>query len=910
MDFKNIDNKFRPIPFWSWNEKLNTDETKRQIDIMHDAGIGGYFMHARGGLQTEYMSDEWFDNVKAAIDEGKTHGMHTWAYDENGWPSGFGGGIVNSKGVKFQQKYLRCDENADGENTICHIGELRFYYEVNPFYVDTLSKDAVKCFIDNIYVPYYDRFKNNLDGFFTDEPQISRKGIPWSFDFRDTYMQKYGEDLYLKLNELFFETGDWKNTRIKFWKNVTEMFSQNFMKQIYDWCNAHSLKFTGHLLAEETLFKQLETNGACMPHYEYFSIPGMDWLMRRFPNCLTMYQLGSAAQQLGKKQILSETFAMTGHNIGQDELKGLFEWQMVRGGATLLCQHLEGYSIRGQRKRDYPPAMYVQQPWWKYCKTFNNAMSRIGMLMSEGSENVDVLIIHPQTTAWSYYNSFESGREKIDVLHEKLIDTIMCLERKHVRFHLGDEILIERHGSAGGGTFTIGKKRYTKVIILNDTILLDNTKKLIDDYKKSGGVITTADKIKENSVVSSEDITYAKREFDGFSMHYFVNTSKKAINTQINVCGKKLDIETGDMLPLCKDYVFHPYESLVVIDSGETEYAPLPKIQKPIDLSGGWHIESCTENSLTLDFCDYYFDGELIEKNGYILNVSERAIKLERPVKVKCVFKAKVLDIPSEMYLVCETPEKFDIKVNGKLIQKDICGFFRDRTFKKIDVTKYIKEGENVFELNIDFVQSPDVYQNVKNGYVFESEKNKLAYDTEIETVYLTGNFAVKTDFNKYTELDRNASRYTGEFTIVKPQSEIPLTNIERCGYPFFSGEITVSKTINVNDTDYMINFEKTGINVVKFKVNGQDTTFMWEPYTKDISHLLKAGENKIEITLVNNLRNLLGPHHLQVGEAFDANPSSFFKEDSVWCHPSNESQGKWNNDYCFVNTTLKNRNI
>ena len=31
MDFKNIPKKYRPIPFWSWNEKLDPEETKEQI---------------------------------------------------------------------------------------------------------------------------------------------------------------------------------------------------------------------------------------------------------------------------------------------------------------------------------------------------------------------------------------------------------------------------------------------------------------------------------------------------------------------------------------------------------------------------------------------------------------------------------------------------------------------------------------------------------------------------------------------------------------------------------------------------------------------------------------------------------------------------------------------------------------
>ena len=111
MDFTNVPKVYRPIPFWSWNEKLTTDETKDQIYKMDIAGIGGFFMHARGGLQTEYMGEEWFDNVAASIEAAKERGMRPWAYDENGWPSGFGGGLVNGLGIEYQQKYLRMEED-------------------------------------------------------------------------------------------------------------------------------------------------------------------------------------------------------------------------------------------------------------------------------------------------------------------------------------------------------------------------------------------------------------------------------------------------------------------------------------------------------------------------------------------------------------------------------------------------------------------------------------------------------------------------------------------------------------------------------------------------------------------------------------------------------------------------------
>ena len=36
----NPDRDYRPIPFWSWNDRLEAGELSRQIRLMHDAGIG------------------------------------------------------------------------------------------------------------------------------------------------------------------------------------------------------------------------------------------------------------------------------------------------------------------------------------------------------------------------------------------------------------------------------------------------------------------------------------------------------------------------------------------------------------------------------------------------------------------------------------------------------------------------------------------------------------------------------------------------------------------------------------------------------------------------------------------------------------------------------------------------------
>ena len=48
---------YQSIPFWSWNNELDEEELTRQIEDMKSVGIGGFIMHARTGLKTEYLGE-------------------------------------------------------------------------------------------------------------------------------------------------------------------------------------------------------------------------------------------------------------------------------------------------------------------------------------------------------------------------------------------------------------------------------------------------------------------------------------------------------------------------------------------------------------------------------------------------------------------------------------------------------------------------------------------------------------------------------------------------------------------------------------------------------------------------------------------------------------------------------------
>ena len=270
-------------------------------------------------------------------------------------------------------------------------------------------------------------------------------------------------------------------------------------------------------------------------------------------------------------------------------------------------------------------------------------------------------------------------------------------------------------------------------------------------------------------------------------------------------------------------------------------------------------------------------------------------------VKIRQEYRVNSEFVPKNINLVVETPEIFTIWVNGQKIDKYDKGYFIDKTFRKIPIEKYFKCGENIIIFECDFKQSATVYENIKKGKIFESEKNKLTYDMEIEPVYLIGDFSVGICGN-IENLDKNAIRANG-FKIYPPKESITLSNIEQQGYAFFAGQIRVEKKFDIADTNKKISFNKKGINIVKVSVNGENTgTVAWNPTELDLSEILKVGENTISLTIINNLRNMMGPHHRTEGECYLVTPESFFQENCIW---KNDDKDTFTRDYCFTEVGL-----
>jgi hypothetical protein len=107
---------YRPAPFWFLNHKLEKKEIRRQIKLMHEAGVSGFFMHPRAGLKTPYGSDEWFNMIEVMVDEAEKSGMKAWLYDEDPYPSGAAGGRIFFENPEFAARQVRFYEFSPDSN--------------------------------------------------------------------------------------------------------------------------------------------------------------------------------------------------------------------------------------------------------------------------------------------------------------------------------------------------------------------------------------------------------------------------------------------------------------------------------------------------------------------------------------------------------------------------------------------------------------------------------------------------------------------------------------------------------------------------------------------------------------------------------------------------------------------------
>jgi hypothetical protein len=303
------------------------------------------------------------------------------------------------------------------------------------------------------------------------------------------------------------------------------------------------------------------------------------------------------------------------------------------------------------------------------------------------------------------------------------------------------------------------------------------------------------------------------------------------------------------------------------------------RIVRTVPLHDHWHFRRAHPNSLVLDYCRYAVGDEpprgpmpvwkvrraLRERFGLAKYdryqpwaIRKKGVQVSERATVRLFFQFEVKELPMAAALVLEQAERCALRVNGHSVPTTSREWHWDKQFGKVDIVRQLTKGWNPVELEMEY-----------------------GVDTEIEDIYLVGDFGVfqegDSGFHVASEADH---LFDGDWG---PQ-----------GYPFYAGNMVYWRDVSLQPEEgkrYLLTLHEPRGTLFRIAVNGRRAVpLCWQPWQLDITEALRSGENRIEIEVCGSLRNTMGPLHHTDGDALP------------WVGPRQfEDESKWTDRYMFA---------
>ena len=968
--FKNPDNTFRSVPFYSLNDSLSEEELIRQLKLMKEGGFGGAFLHSRIGLLTPYLSEEWFHMMEVGVKACQDLEMDAWFYDEDKWPSGFAGGIVPLQSEAYRSRTLiriHKDTKVDEGDTVlyedsaykyvCQVGKMGQPWFNGTCWVDLMNPEMVKAFIECSYQPYIERFagKPFVKGMFTDEPQISPRvtgeagSVSYSPYMDAAFEKLWGYKLYPVLPSLFDEVGDWRTVRLHYYRTVAYCMEQAFSKQIADYCEENGFIWTGHYNGENVPASTMDNEGNLSQQLRHMQMPGIDALGLRYNTIHNAKVNTSTANQYGIPRRLTELFGISGHNMSFEDRMWIPSWHTIMG-VNFMCPHLYLYSMKGERKRDYPPTVSHHQPYWSQNKLFEDYSARLCYFATVGSPKAEVCVLSPLESDYMDITprGVKSTRKVTwDQQQEAILKQLMGLQSNS---DMGDEQIISEIGMVEDGCFKVGKMAYRIVIVPPMRTIRPSTLNLLKAFAQAGGTVLVYDnypelvegkldtqaieQLKASSILVTAETLKAEIEkvytpvffLEGTNKHLIwshlrevedgqvlqlSNTSRlQNVKVNVRVSDPKNKVAlwnpvNGECLQINPDknglYTldFAPAQTWILTFGKPSVQAIYDKVYNVsgertsvVTLTNKWKNKKLNANAIPLDFAAWSTDG------GKTWNDPEPVLAIyyrfsekkayDGPLHLRYSFQ--VNQMPKACDLAVEQPWIYKgIQVNGTSVSIGKEDIFIDHTICKTSILSLLKPGKNEVILSVDNISArPASLDAVER------------YGTEIETIYLVGDFGVQGSLSKeqptasWRNRDKNLeprplpTRFLYKSFELVDEPAIVEGDLVREGYPFFAGRMELEQDFKIEKVDkktlkYILRFNNLETILVSVRLNGKEFPVIFSsPWECDITEALQEGSNQLVVTLTNSLRNLMGPYH-HVGAEFAQVGPAVFRGNHSW---------------------------
>jgi hypothetical protein len=963
--FKNPSADFSTSPFWVWNDKVTHEKIDSQLVSYRDIGIRQVIIHPRPGLITPYLTAEWFALVNYAVEKAKSMGMKIWLYDENSYPSGFAGGNVPARMPEARSIMLQRIETLNPDTLklkiICKFQKTRDKYVLIdsssqvkseiPFivfaelpapssawfggfsYVDIMQKKVTQQFLDltigGYAVGLKNEFGNTVSGIFSDEPNISGVWgpnlIPYTPALFESFNKKYGYDLRASLPALFEETGNWRKVRHDFYSVLLDLFIDNWAVPYSEYCAKNNLLMTGHYWDHDWPRPTGVPDNMALEAYS--QVPGIDVLMNnwyggfsgQFGNNRMVRELGSLANQLGKKRRLSETYGASGWDLTFKDMKRIGDWEFALG-VNLMNQHLSYMTIAGARKRDHPLSFSWIDPWWQDYRIMNDYFSRMSVALSSGQQVNKVLVLEPTTTAWMYFqanwapdgskeNSWKEGN--FGSLISSFHSFIDSLENWQIEYDLGCEDIIRKHARVESNKLVVGSREYSLIILPSSMENLDSyTLNLLDKYLRNGGIIlsttklpayiegqasgkvmdlasnfskkwTQVNEIRELDITRLIDqqfhfhvrqsngmVFHQRRNYSDFELVFIVNSSDKldALGS-LSMNGEsveKWDPFTGDVSP----FPFKSNDNHINLD---VHIPPAGSLLLAVKNEKRESVSAYHSKPTRIAFKD---DVRIDRLQPNILTIDYCDL-LVKNQEFKEVYFYQANKEAFRAYGFDRDPWDNAVQYQSTIIQRDT--FSANSGF---NANYFLTIEKNTSLENLKLVaERPGIFKISVNGKSLEPLSGKTWIDKEfamysLDSVLKIGRNCISLScqpMSIYAEVE--PIYILGNFSLkpqnkgfsLLPEKKLLLGSWNQQGMPMYYDKVSYSHIFIVENVlgKYILTLGRWDGTCTEIIVNGHKAGIVaFPPYQMNITSCIKQGENSVQVIANGTLRNTLGPHH------------------------------------------------
>jgi hypothetical protein len=550
------------------------------------------------------------------------------------------------------------------------------------------------------------------------------------------------------------------------------------------------------------------------------------------------------------KDVFTETFGVSGYSTTPKQLKAIADKQYVYG-VDMMIQHLYNYSLAGQGKIDCPPSFGRTMPWISGYPQFNEYYERLGYLIANSKEEAPVAVIVPMESVYMEYLRLDE-RETVKKVDEPFFAILTLLRSLGIAYHFVNEKILERYGSVQKGHLVVGKCVYSGVVVANCREIKSNTLALlhqymsvngklcvigespsyVDGYPQQTGIVNTCAleelptpiKFQTDGIVSYTYRTFNKRKF-----LFVVNENNRPVEIKTEIPFSRVDLVECKGYAAEKTHIIPAVGAVLLEEKGKykEKYPTYTKETTVVPQFVG-----SDKNNLTIErITAIKENGEKL--TGYLYAVFEMLNKTsyKGDIRIQFIFNS---DCEREIVLTREKQKIKNATLNGVALG-EFTQAEEDVNFEY--ATLLAKEGENVYEYEVDFTSLRAAAEILYKKGIPESLLNCTTYHTGMEQIYIAGDF----DVDGYT-LKTKAPKRPGD--------------LSSQGYGNFYGA-----------TRYEFNVENALENCY-VKPIGDYSQCIIIVGDKEYRSMMEEGvfveklEGKVTIECYSTLRNRFGPFH------------------------------------------------